>query len=122
MCRPEHFEVVYSINPWMDPAAGTDRDRALDEWECLRSVFLRNGHRVSRIDPVEGLPDMVFAASGGVVVDGRVYGARFMYPERAPEASAYLGWFQENGLTDVLDSAQTNEGGGDFVVLDDVIL
>lgn len=122
MCRPEHFAVVYAINPWMDPSASTDRDRALDEWDRLRAVFLRNGHRVSLIDPIKGLPDMVFAASGGVVIDGRVYGARFAHPERAAEAPAYLGWFQENGLTDVLKPAHTNEGGGDFIVLDDVIL
>jgi len=24
MCRPEHFTVVYRINPWMDPQLPTD--------------------------------------------------------------------------------------------------
>src|SRR3954463_6845483 len=29
MCRPEHFDVSYAINPWMDVARGVDRELAL---------------------------------------------------------------------------------------------
>ena len=45
------------------------------------------------IEPVPGLPDMVFAANGATVIGGKVLGARFRYPERAGEAGAYLDWF-----------------------------
>src|ERR1700738_4561904 len=65
MCRPDHFEVSYAINPWMDPAEGADRERAIEQWEALRAAYVRLGHQVSLIDPVDGLPDMVFAANGG---------------------------------------------------------
>ena len=52
---------------------------------------------VSTIEPVSGLPDMVFAANGATVIDGTVLGVRFQYPERAGEAAAYLSWFRAHG-------------------------
>ncbi|MFG1686062.1 dimethylargininase [Nonomuraea sp. NPDC049269] len=121
MCRPEYFTVEYAINPWMHPETGTDRDLAIRQWEGLRSVYQSLGHQVSLIDPVEGLPDMVFAANGALVVGGRVYGARFAYPQRAAEGPAYLRWFTENGFP-VKEPSHVNEGEGDFLTLDDVIL
>jgi N-dimethylarginine dimethylaminohydrolase len=121
MCRPEFFAISYAINPWMDPAAGADRDRAIGQWEALRAAYLSLGHSVSLIDPVRGLPDMVFAANGALVVGGRVYGARFTHAERSPEAAAYLDWLRE-GFTEVKEASYTNEGEGDFLTLDEVIL
>jgi len=122
MCRPEHFAVTYAINPWMDPAAGADRDRAVAQWEALRAAYLGLGHQVSLIDPVEGLPDMVFAANGALVVGGRVYGAKFTFAERFAEGPAYSSWLRGNGFTEVREAAHTNEGEGDFLTLDGVIL
>ncbi|MFE9107678.1 dimethylargininase [Actinomadura geliboluensis] len=122
MCRPEHFAVTYAINPWMDPAAGADAARAVEQWEGLRAAYLSLGHEVSLIDPVAGLPDMVFAANGALVVGGRVYGAKFTHPERHAEGPAYANWMRENGFAEVLEPRHTNEGEGDFLTLDDVIL
>lgn len=122
MCRPDHFAVSYAINPWMDPAVGADRARAVDQWEALRAAYLALGHEVELIDPIEGLPDMVFAANGALVVGERAYGARFAHPERAPEGPAYAGWLRGYGFSEVLDPEHTNEGEGDFLVLDHLIL
>ncbi|MER5649532.1 dimethylargininase [Streptosporangium sp. NPDC002524] len=122
MCRPDHFAVEYAINPWMHPESGADRELAIRQWEALRSAYEELGHRVSLIDPVEGLPDMVFAANGALVVDGRVYGARFTHPQRAAEGPAYLRWFVDHGYERVRDAAFTNEGEGDFLTLDHLVL
>lgn len=122
MCRPEHFAVTYAINPWMDPSAGADRDEAVRQWEALRSAYKELGHEVSLIDPIEGLPDMVFAANGALVVGGRVYGAKFTHPERHAEGPAYAAWLRANGFAEVLEPEHTNEGEGDFLTLDEVIL
>ncbi|QKW40871.1 amidinotransferase [Actinomadura sp. NAK00032] len=122
MCRPEHFAVTYAINPWMDPVAGADAARAVEQWEGLRAAYLALGHEVSLIDPVAGLPDMVFAANGALVVGGRVYGAKFTHRERHAEGPAYVKWMRENGFAEVLEAQHTNEGEGDFLTLDDVIL
>ncbi|MEW9531597.1 dimethylargininase [Microbispora sp. NPDC049125] len=121
MCRPEFFTVSYSINPWMDPAKGADNATALLQWESLREAYESLGHTVSLIDPIEGLPDMVFAANGALVVDGRVYGARFAHQERAAEGPAYLEWFAGRGY-ETLEASFTNEGEGDYLTLDDMIL
>ncbi|RCG32689.1 amidinotransferase [Sphaerisporangium album] len=122
MCRPDHFAVEYAINPWMDPSAGADAATAVHQWERLKDAYEELGHTVSLIDPIPGLPDMVFAANGALVVGGRVYGARFASAERAAEGPAYLRWFQENGYGPLMEPTQTNEGEGDFLTLDDVIL
>ncbi|MFB4306496.1 dimethylargininase [Actinomadura sp. GTD37] len=122
MCRPEHFAVTYAINPWMDPAAGADAAKAVEQWEALRAAYLALGHEVSLIDPIAGLPDMVFAANGALVVGGRVYGAKFTHPERHAEGPAYSAWMRENGFSEVLEAKHTNEGEGDFLTLDHVIL
>jgi len=122
MCRPEHFAVTYAINPWMDPAAGADTGRAVEQWEALRAAYLALGHEVSLIDPIAGLPDMVFAANGALVVGGRAYAARFTHPERSAEGPAYAAWLRANGFAEVLEPEHTNEGEGDFLTLSEVIL
>ncbi|MGW2254770.1 dimethylargininase [Kitasatospora sp. NPDC001660] len=116
MCRPTHFEVTYRINPWMDPAKPVDAGLAVAQWERLREVYLGLGHQVDLIEPLPGLPDMVYAANGATVIDGRVLGARFRNPERAAEGPAYQEWFRTHGYTDVLDPRHVNEGEGDFLV------
>lgn len=114
MCRPEYFSVSYRINPWMHPENPTDTPKALDQWTALYEVYRTLGFDVHLIDPVEGLPDMVYAANGGLVVDGLAYSARFRHGERAPEAAHYNAWFESFGLTTV-GAVEVNEGEGDFL-------
>lgn len=117
MCRPRHYDVTYSINPWMNPGRSTDTMLAVRQWEQLRDLYLELGHSVEEIKPVEGLPDMVFAANGATVVDGRVFGARFRHAERTAEGPAYLRWFEEHGYQDVLWPEHINEGEGDLLTV-----
>ena len=98
MCRPEHFTVSYRINPWMHPEDPTDTSLALKQWTVLCDTYVDLGFTVQLIDPLPGLPDMVYAANGGFVLDGIAYGARFHYPERQPEGPAYMEWFRSQGL------------------------
>ena len=121
MCRPTHFAVTYRINPWMDPAAPYDNALAVRQWETLRRTFLDLGHTVELIDPLPGLPDMVFAANGATVVDGKVLAVQFRDPERADEGPAYRSWFENKGFQ-VYDSKHTNEGEGDILLAGDTLL
>ncbi|NVK78536.1 amidinotransferase [Streptomyces morookaense] len=116
MCPPVHFRVTYSINPWMDPGKPVDLPLALAQWEELRDRYRALGHTVEELDPRPGLPDMVYAANGATVVDGRVLGARFAHPERWAEAEVHLEWFRTHGYTEVHEPAHINEGEGDFAV------
>jgi len=117
MCRPDHFEVRYAINPWMDPTAPVDRERALAQWQRLVHVYEGLGHTVELVDPLHGQPDMVFAANGGLVVGGRAYSARFAFPERSAEGPAYLDRLRTAGLERVVEATCINEGEGDFTVV-----
>ncbi|WP_431957223.1 dimethylargininase [Nocardia lijiangensis] len=117
MCRPDHFDVRYSINPWMDPEAPVDRTRALAQWDTLRETFERHGHRVDVVPGEPGLPDMVFAANGGLVVGDRIMSARFTHPERAAEGPAFHRWFTGRGGVEVAVAAELNEGEGDFALI-----
>jgi N-dimethylarginine dimethylaminohydrolase len=114
MCPPAYFAVEYSINPWMDPSQPVSRDRALEQWTALHDTYVELGHKVETIEPQPGLPDMVFAANSGTVVDGQVLGAQFRAPQRAAEADHYRRWFVENGYHNVVMPTRINEAEGDF--------
>jgi N-dimethylarginine dimethylaminohydrolase len=120
MCPPEYFNVEYTINPWMHPDQPVDRALAMSQWQGLRETFRRLGHTVHAIEPLPGLPDMVFAANGATVIDGLALGARFRYPQRAAEAAAYLGWLARNGY-EAVGPRTVNEGEGDIVFAERVI-
>ncbi|MEV7828888.1 dimethylargininase [Microbacterium enclense] len=121
MCRPEHFTVSYSINPWMEPSRPTDTNLALKQWQSLYDTYRQLGHDIELIDPVEGLPDMVYTANGGFVIDGVAYGPKFRFRERAAEAPAFIDWFAANGF-EVAEPVEVNEGEGDFLLVGDTIL
>jgi N-dimethylarginine dimethylaminohydrolase len=121
MCRPTHFEVTYAINPWMDPDKPVDTGLAVAQWERLHALYGELGHQVDLIDPLPGLPDMVYAANGATVVDGKVLGARFRNAERAAEGPAYLEWFRDRGFA-TLDPRHVNEGEGDLLLTASFVL
>jgi N-dimethylarginine dimethylaminohydrolase len=114
MAPPTQFTVTYAINAWMDTTVPVDSARAVAQWEALRATYERLGHAVHVLDAQAGLPDMVFAANGAFSVDGVVYGARFAYAERGPEARAHQQWYEEAGWTRFVPPTYVNEGEGDF--------
>jgi N-dimethylarginine dimethylaminohydrolase len=122
MCPPDHFAVSYVINPWMDPSCTVDVGLARRQWEALRETYLKLGHAVDVIAPEPDLPDMVFAANGGLVIGGRALGARFAYAERRGEGPAYLRWFHRADFKEIAEPVHVNEGEGDFLVVGDTVL
>lgn len=121
MCEPAYFTVAYEINPWMHQDLATDTRLAVEQWRRLRDVYRDLGHTVSLIDPIPGLPDMVYAANGATVVDGVVYSARFRYPQRQPEGPAYQKWFADHGYV-THTAQQVNEGEGDMLIAGRLVL
>jgi N-dimethylarginine dimethylaminohydrolase len=115
MCPPTYFSVDYSINPWMDVTKPVDRAVAVAQWERLRDIYTELGHEVSVLDPIDGLPDMVFTANGATVVDGRVLLANFRHEERAAETHSYRDWFRAHDYRQIRDGLAVNEGEGDFL-------
>jgi N-dimethylarginine dimethylaminohydrolase len=115
MCPPRYFTVSYRINPWMDPGQPADTMRAMAQWTALVDTHRALGHTVEVIESEPGLPDMVFAANAGTVIDGVVLGARFRNAERAAEAEHYRRWFVSHASREVVMPSAINEGEGDLV-------
>jgi N-dimethylarginine dimethylaminohydrolase len=121
MTPPAFFAVEYAINPWMDTGTSVDVDVALAQWENLRQTYLRLGHAVDLVDPVPGLPDMVYAANGGFIANGLAVVARFRFTERAGESKAYAKWMSSVGFRPVT-TRHVNEGQGDLLMVGEMVL
>jgi N-dimethylarginine dimethylaminohydrolase len=121
MTPPQFFAVDYAINPWMDTATPVDAAVAVAQWQNLRDTYLRLGHVVDLVDPVPGLPDMVYAANGGLIVNGTAVVARFKYPQRQHESVAYADWLRSRGYNPV-QTHHVNEGQGDLLPVGEKIL
>ena len=121
MTAPTFFAVEYAINPWMDTATAVDTHLAMTQWETLRRTYKELGHTVELVEPIAGLPDMVYAANGGLLVNGAAVVARFAYPQRAGEAAAYAEWMARHGYHPV-QTQHVNEGQGDLLVAGSILL
>lgn len=121
MTPPRFFAVDYAINPWMDTARAVDNPVAIAQWENLRDTYHRLGHIVDLVDPVPGLPDMVYAANGGLILNGAAVVARFKYPQRQQESIAYAEWMRSHCYSPV-QTQHVNEGQGDLLPVGEMIL
>jgi N-dimethylarginine dimethylaminohydrolase len=121
MTPPDFFAVEYAINPWMDVGTPVDARVARAQWDALRQTYLRLGHHVDVIEPVPGLPDMVYAANGGFIAGGVAIVAKFRFAERAGESVAYSEWMSSLGYRPVV-TRHVNEGQGDLLMLGDRVL
>ena len=121
MCAPDFFAVEYAINPWMDTAVPIDSAVVSAQWENLRDTYRRLGHTVDLVQPVSGLPDMVYAANGGLIINGQAIVARFKHPQRQPEATAYEQWMTSNGYP-AIRTRHINEGQGDLLPVGEMVL
>ena len=121
MTRPTYFSVEYAINPWMDTTTSVDTERAVAQWEDLYDTYRRLGHTVDLVEPVPGLPDMVYAANAGLIVNGAAIVARFKHAERDGESTAYAAWMDRRGH-DPVATRHVNEGQGDLLVVGTMIL
>lgn len=114
MCPPRHFGVSYVINPWMDGNAGqVDAPLAARQWDALYTA-VRQYADVHLVEAAPGLPDMVFTANAGVVLDGRVVPAHFHHAEREGEEQRFENWFRAEGFELIdLPGDIAFEGAGD---------
>ena len=126
MSSPQHFEVSYTINPWMDPSQwSVSAERLADDarrgWAQLKATYEHLGARVSTQPPVRGLPDMVFTANAAVVLDRKVLLARFLCPERQGEEARNRAFFEtlrQQGHVDEIVEPPPGlyfEGAGDAI-------
>ncbi|MBD2209264.1 TIGR00300 family protein [Nostoc linckia FACHB-104] len=117
MCAPDHYDVDYVINPWMEGNIHkSSRDRAVEQWQKLYHV-LKEHAIVDLVPPEKGWPDMVFTANAGLVLGDNVVLSRFLHKERQGEEPYFQKWFEANGYTvHVLPKDLPFEGAGDALL------
>jgi N-dimethylarginine dimethylaminohydrolase len=117
MCAPDHFEVAYVINPWMEGnIARGNNDVATRQWKALARL-IGNVARVERVTAAPGVPDMVFTANAGLVLEDKFVLSRFRHEQRQAEEPHFAKWFAEQGF-DVLTLPHDIpfEGAGDALL------
>jgi N-dimethylarginine dimethylaminohydrolase len=123
MCPPEHFGVLYEINPWMHREVEVDRARALAQWSGLKAALEEAGGAVEVLTPQPHVPDIVFTANAGVVNGGQFIPARFRHAERQPEVPIDVAWFTAHGwAVDWLPEGVSHEGAGDALPFGDTLV
>jgi N-dimethylarginine dimethylaminohydrolase len=114
MCPPDYFGIEYEINPWMNIRVGSEADLAKRQWTALTRTLRDVGVAVDLIEPVAGLPDLVFTANAGVVWHDLFIGSRFRYGVRQGEAPHFEEWARSRRLEVVhLPDGYNFEGAGD---------
>lgn len=117
MCPPDHYDVDYVINPWMEGNIHkSTRDRAGEQWQKLFHL-LKEYALVDLITPQKGWPDLVFTANAGLVLGDTVVLSRFFHRERQGEEPFFKQWFTEQGYTvHELPKDLPFEGAGDALL------
>jgi N-dimethylarginine dimethylaminohydrolase len=151
MCPPDFYGIHYEINPWMDMSRQADHAVAVSQWEGLYRAITEAGAQVSLLEPVRGLPDLVFTANAAMIY-GRGTGfslsslegreeqecpdglksvprgkpkaliSRFRHRQRQGEEPYNRRWFSENGF-EVVDVPEnfSFEGAGDALFCGDTL-
>lgn len=114
MCPPDYYGIEYEINPWMSRSRGSHGDVARQQWQHLHDTLRDLGVRIERLNPVRGLPDLVFTANAGLVFRDRFFSSRFRHPERARESPINEAWFAAHGFrVEQFPEGCYHEGAGD---------
>ncbi len=124
MCRPEFYGIEYEINPWMNKAIEVSHGAAVKQWDVLYSTILDCDAQVELVNPVRGLPDLVFTANAGLPYAGQIILSHFKHKERQGETPFYKEWFAKAGFTVVGDpllepALPYFEGAGDALAAGD---
>ncbi|MEL6496452.1 MAG: TIGR00300 family protein [Cyanobacteria bacterium J06623_7] len=98
MCAPDHYDVDYVINPWMEGNIHkSSQAKAVEQWSKLNQV-LNDIAQVDLVQGQKGVPDMVFTANAGLVLGDNAVLSRFYHPERQGEEPYFKKWFEDNGF------------------------
>ncbi len=122
MCPPRFFAVEYEINPWMDVAINADHALAAQQWQTLYDLIVATGAKVELLEPVAGLPDLVFTANAALICRNTALLSRFRHPQRQRETPFDRQWFVANGF-ECLDppAGFSFEGAGDALFCGDTL-
>jgi N-dimethylarginine dimethylaminohydrolase len=122
MCPADHYGIEYEINPWMSRSRQSDPEQSRRQWHSLRSVLESLGVAVRLMEPVEGLPDLVFTANAGLVWHDTVILPQFRHEARQGETPLDDACFQSHGFQTISPPEGLHfEGAGDALFCGDTL-
>ena len=122
MCPPDFYGIEYEINPWMSRDIPSDKKRSQEQWQALHDLLLGLNVDVRLMEPVAGLPDLVFTANAGLVWRNKVFLASFRHQARQAETPVDREWFKAAGFeTFELPANHYFEGAGDALFCGDTL-
>jgi N-dimethylarginine dimethylaminohydrolase len=114
MCPPDHYGIEYEINPWMNRQVGADHELAARQWHDLHDILVDLGATIERLEPVAGLPDLVFTANAGLVYRRLFLSSRFRHGVRQGETPLFDAWARSAEFEVIdLPPGHNFEGAGD---------
>jgi N-dimethylarginine dimethylaminohydrolase len=118
-CDPSFYQIDYEINPWMSLEKKVNQELANQQWQNLISILESLNVNVLRMPPADKLPDIVFTANAGILIENNILLSNFKYKERIPEKQLYKNWFLSNNCkTFELPENLRFEGAGDCLIKD----
>lgn len=122
MCPPDFYGIEYEINPWMSRSRASDLGIAREQWEALRAVLASLGCDIRLMEPVKGLPDLVFTANAALMWRDTAFLAHFRHVARQGETPIDDAWFREHGYQcRSLPAGLNFEGAGDALFCGDTL-
>ena len=122
MCPPDFYGIHYEINPWMDMSRQADHAVAVEQWQALHRHIVDAGAKVSLLEPVAGLPDLVFTANAAMIFKSKALVSRFRHRQRQGEEPYNKAWLAANGFDVVELSPDFHfEGAGDALFCGDTL-
>lgn len=123
MCRPDHYGIEYEINPWMSRDRQADHALAVEQWTNLVALLESLSASISLVEPIRGLPDMVFTANAGMIYRQMAVLSRFHHPQRQGEEPHFQRWFSEHEFSVLIPPNSIHfEGAGDALFCGDTLL
>ena len=99
MCPPDYYGIEYEINAWMHRERPADRPRSIGQWNDLRQALEAAGAQIETLEPIAGLPDLVFTANAAMIYRQTAVLAHFRHPQRQGEEVHDEIWLSSHGFT-----------------------
>ncbi len=123
MCPPDHYGIEYEINPWMSRSRQADQELAIRQWHDLKGLLERLGATISLLEPVAGLPDLVFTANAALIHGRQAILSHFRPEPRQGEEPLCERWLSEHGFAvQRLPDGRFFEGAGDALFCGETLL
>ena len=114
VCAPRHYDVRYSINPWMTRHVGDAAIDARRQWDRFVELLQCAGDvDLMTLEAVDGLPDLIFTANAALMVGNLAVVSTFRHAERRREQPLYRAALARAGFATTFLRQTYFEGAGD---------